>query len=99
MTDKAIKNAQRLVSEQKAPERTIEQEMASDEPADVETQNIVYYKYLCPRCTGIAYVVDCIEIDHPQLHCNSCKMLLPKTVDQTRFIKLTVEEMHAAGIK
>lgn len=65
---------------------------------DVIEQNHKYYKYLCPRCTGVAYYTNCIEIDHPQEGCNDCKLPLPPEVDETRFIELTEEGASDAGL-
>lgn len=65
---------------------------------EIVEQNHKYYKYLCPRCTDTAYYTNCIEIEHPQEHCNNCKLRLPEEVDKTRFIELTEEGARSVGL-
>lgn len=95
MTDKHIKHFASLHREEKAPE---ENPSLTRVALDIIEQNHKYYKYLCPRCTGVAYYTNCIEIEHPQECCSNCKLPLPQSVDDTRFVELTEEGAEDAGL-
>lgn len=55
-----------------------------------KVDNTVYppeMKYLCPRCTNVAYICEGILERHPVDICEGCGLPLPE-MDKTRFIPL-----------
>jgi hypothetical protein len=98
MASRYVKYFAKQAKQQNVPDddQALARDLSSVE--DIEERNVVFYKYLCPRCTHAAYFTESIEIEHPVELCRECKLPLPISVDETRFIKLNREEAQYAGL-